>query len=242
MANSSSRPVRFATTRWSLVAAAGKSDQSKKQDALSELCARYWPPLYAYLRQDGYDRHDARDMTQAFILDLLHRNPWAVADPQRGRFRTFLLSCMKNFLSHEREKKQAHKRGGSKLTFSMYQVEGEQAYQAVAREASPEVLFEKVWLNIILKRVMKRFLEPDQKTEDSKLIEQLLPSILGTKPDYDALATQHQKTPAALRQMVSKLRKKYQQLLLEEIGDTVTEPVQIEEEIQYLFNLASRKS
>lgn len=242
MANSSSRPVRFATTRWSLVAAAGKSNQSSKQDALSELCARYWPPLYAFLRQQGYDRHDARDMTQAFILDLLDRNPWAVADQQRGRFRTFLLSCLKNFLSHEQEKKQARKRGGSKLTFSMYQVEGEQAYQAVAREQSPDILFEKAWLNIILKRVMKRFLEPDKKTEDNQLIIQLLPSILGTKPDYDALARTLQKTPAALRQMVSRLRKKYQQLLLEEIGDTVTEPVQIEAEIQYLFNLASRKS
>lgn len=241
---SSSSPhqnARFATTRWSLVAAAGLAEPSSRQNALAELCQRYWPPLYAFLRQQGYSRHDAKDLTQSFILDLLSKNTWEVADPERGRFRSFLLGCLKHFLSHERDKQQAKKRGGSKLTFSMYQVEGEDAYQAVSKEPSPEKLFEQAWLNTVLKRVVQRFLEPCKSAPDQAHMVKLMPSILGAAPDYARLAEEHQKTPAAMRQMISRLRKKYQELLLEEIAETVHQPSDVHEEIQYLFHIASKK-
>lgn len=237
----SRRRVRFATTRWSLVVAAGEEQKPGSHAALAELCERYWPPLYAFLRQQGYEANDASDLTQSFILELLNKSPWSVADPQKGRFRTFLLGCLKHFLSHEREKKQAKKRGGSKITFSMQQADGESAYRAVSREPLPEKLFEQAWMNAILKRVVDRFLEPYPTSAEQKQITQLLPSVLGSGLDYAHLAAQHQKTPAAMRQWISRLRKKYQELLLEEIGDTVMEPADVQNEIQYLFALASRK-
>lgn len=222
------------------MAAAGQSNDDR-QAALEQLCQRYWTPLYAYLRQQGYSRVDAQDLTQSFILELLSKNTWAAATEERGRFRSFLLGCLKNFLSHEREKQQAKKRGGSKLHFKLYQNEGESAYQLVAREPSPEKLFEQAWLNAVIQRVCKRFLEPYKTGPDHLKIVSLLPSILGSSPDYERLAQLHQKSPAAMRQTISRLRKKYQQLLLEEIGDTVMTPEEIQDEIQYLFTLASRK-
>jgi RNA polymerase sigma factor (sigma-70 family) len=240
MTGTPSNHVRFATTRWSLVAAAGQSND-ERQAALEQLCQHYWTPLYAFLRQQGHSQTDAQDLTQAFILELLSKNTWAAADKDRGRFRSFLLGCLKNFLSHEREKQQAKKRGGSKLHFDLYPQEGESAYQSVAREPSPEKLFEQAWLNTVLQRVCDRLVQLHNKGDDSLSILSLLPSVVGSSPDYEQLAQQHHKTQAAMRQTISRLRKQYQQLLLEEIGDTVMKDDDIQEEIQYLFNLASRK-
>lgn len=233
--------VRFATTRWSLVAAAGRTDDAERRQALEQLCEHYWTPLYAFLRQQGYDRSDAQDLTQSFLLDLLTRNTWAVATPERGRFRSFLLGCFKNYLSHEKEKQRARKRGGSKLHFSLYQHQGESDFRTVAKEPSPEVAFELAWLHVVVQRVIHRFLNQFQNTMEQAAILRQLPRILGDD-DAATLSDNAVKPTAAERQQLSRLRKAYRKLLLEEVGETVLEPGQIQEEIQYLFSLASRKS
>lgn len=237
-ASSPSRLVRFATTRWSLVAAAGAVEREKQQTALEELCRGYWPPLYAYLRQQGHDRHQAQDTTQAFLADLLSRNAWKVAAPQRGRFRTFLLACLKNFLSHQREKQQAKKRGGSQLTFSLHQPDGELAYDIASREATPEQLFERAWLTIVVQQVVERFIAEGKSAEDRATLQLLLPYVIGVSPQHAEVAEKLGLTPVALRQKLSRLRRKYQQVLLAVVGDTLGEGEDVESEIQYLWSLA----
>ena len=234
---SSSLKVKFATTRWSLVASASEPLETR-QKALEELCKIYWPPLYAYLRQHGYSQVDAQDLTQSFLLELLTKNSWAKAKSERGRFRSFLLGCLKHFLSHEREKKQAKKRGGNLLHFRIFQNQGEQYFKTASREPSPEKLYEKAWQLTVLNQVMERFLEEMQSTQHKIDNIQLLICGLSGKVNYPDMAEQYGISVAAMRQKVTRLRKRYQLILLEEINRIVLTPEEVQEEICYLFSLA----
>lgn len=231
---------RFATTRWSMVAAAGRVDSPEAQSALGELCARYWTPLYAFLRHRGYGREEARDMTQAFIVELLEKKALRAADRNRGRFRSFLLGCLKNFLSHEKDKKQAKKRGGGVVTFAMEVEEGEQRYEPVARERSPEAAYERVWMSMVLKQVMDRLREPFDQEGRGHYFARLMPGIYGAEHvDSEMVAKELGMTAVAVRQAASRLRKRYRELLVEEIGQTVADAGEVEEEIRELFAIAS---
>jgi DNA-directed RNA polymerase specialized sigma24 family protein len=229
----SSQRVRFVTTRWSLVGAAAHSNAEERRIALEQLCQHYWTPLYAFLRQQGMQRSEAQDVTQSFIVELLDNNTWAAAKQEQGRFRSFLLGCFKHFLSHHREKQQAKKRGGSKLHFSLYQQQGESAFESVSRMPTPDRAFEVAWLNVVLERVMMRFMEPFKNPEEQARIKKELPGIIG------GAAAAGVKRTAAERQRTSRLRKRYRELLLEEVGDTVLTEAGVQEEVHELFRLAS---
>src|SRR5690348_10440721 len=140
-ASSNPGPRRFATTQWSVVLAA--RDGANCRPALAQLCESYWYPLYVYVRRSAGNVHEAQDLTQAFFAHLLEKNAFAKADPDRGRFRAFLLAALKNFLANERDKKQAVKRGGSHTELSLNFDDGESRYQIEpAHELTPEKLFE----------------------------------------------------------------------------------------------------
>ncbi|MCA8962809.1 MAG: sigma-70 family RNA polymerase sigma factor, partial [Planctomycetes bacterium] len=111
--------ARFATTRWSLVASVRDEDPLRARAALSELCENYWPPIYAYLRRRGHSTHEAQDLTQSFVVELLERDLLGRADADRGKFRSFLLGACQHFLSHERERAAAKKRGGHRQTLRL---------------------------------------------------------------------------------------------------------------------------
>src|SRR5262245_4319638 len=140
----------FATTRWTLVLGAG-GQSAQAQSAMAELCARYWFPLYAYVRRRGYQAAEAQDLTQDFFARLLEKNVVAQALPERGRFRTFLLSSLGNFLANEWDYQQRLKRGGGRAILSFEVGDGESRWQLEPADAdTPEKTFQRHWATALL--------------------------------------------------------------------------------------------
>jgi DNA-directed RNA polymerase specialized sigma24 family protein len=149
--------ARFLTTHWSVVLAAGRSDSTRAQNALARLCQTYWYPIYAYVRRRGHSPHDAQDLTQEFFAQLLERHSVASADPNRGRFRSFLLTAVDHFLVHEWQKVHAQKRGGGRQILSLDLALAEQRYDLEpADTATPDKLFDKHWAGALLEEVLSQ--------------------------------------------------------------------------------------
>ncbi len=240
--SSKEQPERFMSTRWSLVISAGQAEGRERQDALRELCQRYWQPLYAFIRRRGHESPEAQDLTQSFLVSVLEKNPLKVARQDRGRFRSFILGCLKNFLEHEKEALKAKKRGGGKTLIAFDGSAAEQLYQPVAKQPTAEEAFDFAWMKTLLAQVMERLSEPYRKEGKSTLFARIAPGIYGAEfVNCQEVAGELEMAPAAVRQAVSRLRKKYRELLLEEIGQTVSDPGEAEEEIRHLFAIAARK-
>ncbi len=229
---------RFATTHWSVVLAAGRPKSASYRQALETLCRTYWFPLYAYLRRHGCDSHQAQDYTQAFFTALLTKGGLNLADPKRGKFRSFLLASLKHFLSNERARARAKKRGGGRKTLSFDFENAESQYALEPRdELSPEKLFERSWALTVLDRTMARLQAEAVSTNKQKLFECLksyLTADEGSAP-YSDVADDLDMTEGAVRIAVHRLRRRYRELLRDEIAQTVTSDDQIDEEIRDLF-------
>ncbi len=147
----------FATTHWSLVLAAGKGAAAEAQNALAALCQTYWYPLYAYVRRQGHQPDDAQDLTQAFFAQLLEKHYLQSANPERGRFRSFLLTALKRFVSKEQNRERAKKRGGGRKLLPLDFEAGERQYNLEpAHEATAEKIYEQRWALTLLDRVFAR--------------------------------------------------------------------------------------
>lgn len=234
---SSGKP-RFATTHWSVISAAGKSSSPQQKQALETLCQSYWFPLYAYLRRRGYDTHQAEDLTQAFFAHILEKKDLQTADPKYGKFRSFLLVRLKYFLSDQRDRAQAKKRGGGKnvLSLSIQNAEGQYALEP-AIHLSPEMLFEKSWALTILERTMGR-LEAEMAEKNKQKLFDCLKVYLTTDKDvipYQDMAAELKISEGSVRVAVHRLRRRYRKLLWDEIAQTVGDEDQIDEEIGCLF-------
>jgi len=229
---------RFATTHWSVISAAGKSSSPQQKQALETLCQSYWFPLYAYLRRRGHDTHQAEDLTQAFFAHILEKKDLQTADPKHGKFRSFLLVRLKYFLSDERDRAQAKKRGGGKnvLSLSIQNAEGQYALEP-AIQLSPEMLFEKSWALTVLERTMYR-LEAEMADKNKQKLFDCLKVYLTTDKDaipYQNMAAELSITEGSVRVAVHRLRRRYRKLLREEIAQTVGGEDQIDEEMGCLF-------
>ena len=227
----------FATTHWSVVLAAGGSDVPQARDALEKLCRAYWYPLYAYVRRRGYSPADAEDLTQAFFAWLLERDWLGRADQQRGRFRSFLLTSLGNFLANEWDKARAQKRGGGRVV----PLQRDEAETRCAREPvdhlTPEQSFEWRWALTLLDQVMNRLSAEFARDGKEALFEALKPCLLGerTAQPYAALASTLAMTEGSVKVSVYRLRQRYRQLLRDEIANTVAKPEEVEEEMCHLF-------
>jgi len=229
---------RFATTHWSVVMAAGRPKSASYRQALETLCRTYWFPLYAYLRRHGCNSHQAQDYTQAFFTALLTKGGLGLADPKRGKFRSFLLSSLKHFLSNERARARAKKRGGGRKTLSLDFDSAESRYVLEPRdELSPEKLFERSWALTVLDRTMARLQAEAVKTNKMKSFERLKSYLIADKDSapYHRAADELDITEGAVRIAVHRLRRRYRELLRDEIAQTVTSDDQIDEEIRDLF-------
>ncbi len=229
---------RFATTHWSVVLAAGQPDSARYQQALEVLCRTYWFPLYAYLRRQGYNAQKAEDHIQAFFASLLEKRGLRLADPKRGRFRSFLLTALKHFLANERAHAQAQKRGGGRKLLSLDIENAENQYIREPRdELSPEKLFERSWALAVLDRTMARLQAEAVNAKKQKLFDCLkvyLTADKGAIP-YQEMAARLKMTEGAVKVAVHRLRRRYRDLLRDEIAQTVTTEEQINEEIRDLF-------
>ena len=235
--NSTGRP-RFATTHWSVVLAAGKSSSAQQKQALETLCQSYWFPLYAFLRRRGYNTHQAEDYTQGFFADILEKHDLRAADPERGRFRSFLLATLKHFLSDERDRVQAQKRGGGRRLLSLDFQEAESQYHLEpADRLSPERLFEKSWALTVLEKTMVS-LRADSTRKGKEDVFDHLKVYLTTEKDeipYRDMAEKLKMSEGSVRIAVHRLRRQYRKLLRDEIAQTVATEDQIDEEIEQLF-------
>jgi RNA polymerase sigma-70 factor (ECF subfamily) len=229
---------RFATTRWSLVLAAGESRSQRSERALAELCSQYWYPLYAYTRRRGYGTDDARDLTQAFFAKLLEKQDLRVADPKRGRFRTFLLSSMKNFLAGEWRKEHALKRGGEVEILFLDFDSAEESYGVEPSHGlSPEAIYERRWAFGLLERAVTDLQSQYEKAGNAELFD-ALKGFLGGEDDvlpYSDLSQRLGQSEGALRTAASRLRARWRKRLRELVAETVNEETEIHDELRTLI-------
>lgn len=228
----------FATTRWSLVAAAADADAPAAKAALADLCAAYWFPVYAYVRRRGHDRHAAEDLTQAFFARLLEKNDLAAADRTRGRFRSFLLAACQHFLANQHDYEHAQKRGGnvSKLSLDFETAEGKFSREPAASHDSAERLYERRWALELLDRALTELRREYVETDREKLFETLKPTLSGDATGYDALGDRLGMTVGAVKVAIHRLRQRYRDRVRDVIGRTVADPADIDAEVRDLFS------
>lgn len=229
---------RFATTHWSAVLEAGKGHSSAASVALEGLCCTYWYPLYAFVRRRGYSAEDAEDLTQAFFERLLQKDYVKLADPARGKFRSFLLSALKNFLTNEWSRSTRQKRGGKCAQVSWDRHGAEQRYSLEPVDTmDPEKIFEKQWAITLLEQVLAQLKQEQREAGRECFFEAVKGWLWGDRGTigYAELAGQLRLTEAAVKAAVHRLRLRFRELLREEIGRTVATPLEVQEELTGLM-------
>jgi RNA polymerase sigma factor (sigma-70 family) len=227
---------QFTSTHWSVVMAAGRDDTQGKE-AFGRLYRTYWRPLYFFVRRQGHSAADAQDLTQEFFARLLEKNGLGSADPAKGRFRSFLLTAMRHFLVNEWKRSSAQKRGGGLALISLDAGSAETHYEMEPVDnASPEKLFDREWAWTLLEEVLNRLKAEQERAGKLDQFNALRGCMIGDQViPYRELASQLRTTEDALRMAVHRLRKRYGALLREEIARTVSNPQEIDAEIQHLM-------
>jgi len=231
--------AHFAATRWSIVrAAGGDHDATDTRRALEELIQAYWFPLYAFLRRQGQPPAEAEDLVQGFLTRLMEKQDLARVDRAKGRFRSFLLASLKHFLANEYHKKRALKRGGGRVV-SLDALDAEARYAVeAAHDMTPDRLFDRRWALAVLDHVLSRLRRQYADAGKAALFETIKDCLTPRRGrlSYARLAEGLGMTHGALRVAVHRMRRRYRDLLRDEIAQTVDSPQQVEEEIAYLLN------
>jgi RNA polymerase sigma factor (sigma-70 family) len=232
----------FTLTRWSVVLAAGSSNSSHARDALETLCRTYWHPIYAYVRRQGHSPHDAQDLTQDFFARLLRKNYLGGVDRAKGRFRSFLLICLKHFLANEWDKAGAKKRGAHPVLIPIDVQSAENSYGVEpAENTTAESIFDRRWALTLLEQVLVRLRAEYAQDGKTKLFEHLKSTLTGERraAPYAEIGASLGMSEGAVKVAVHRLRQRYRELLRQEIAHTVSGPEQVEEEIRALFSALS---
>ena len=229
--------LRFPDTRWSLVLRAGSTDDGARTRALAELCEAYWPPLYAFARLHGADRPTAEEQVQGFFADFLERGGFDRADEARGRLRTYLLASLKHFLSHERERTAALKRG--QLVTSPATMD--EIDTIVSRDASldPEEGFMRVWATQVLQHTLAELRTDYARRGKADVFDALAPYLVdGAGADTTASAAEKLgMNPGAAKVALHRIRRRFGERLRAEVAHTVSEPSDVDAEIQALLSV-----
>lgn len=230
----------FPHTRWSLVIDAREGDPATRAKALSELCIQYWYPLYAYVRRQGANQQDAEDLTQGFFTRLLENKSIHLFCESKGRLRAYLLGAIKNYLSNERTKAHAQKRGGGKKLISLDHTLAEERYLAEpSTPESPETLYQLRWALDLLNTAFSNLEAEYQHAGKRPLYLALKSSIGGDQPGvtHSQIALELGITEGNARVALHRLRKRYRRVLEELIADTVASPAEIDDEIDALHRI-----
>lgn len=233
----------FTTTHWSVVLAAGDDAGPATGRALEALCRTYWDPLYAYVRRCGHAADDAQDLTQDFFARFLEKNYVRHADPQKGRFRTFLLTSMKHFLANAHVRGQTQKRGGGQAVFSLDAATVEQRLGPEPADGeTPEVIYDRRWAATLLERALAQLEQESTSAGKAKLFEELKPFLAreSDEGEYAALAGRLGMTANAVAVAVHRLRERYRELVRMDIAQTVATETEIDEELRHLLAVLSR--
>jgi RNA polymerase sigma-70 factor (ECF subfamily) len=229
----------FASTRWSVVLLAGQQHSPQSAAALEQLCRAYWYPLYAFTRRQGHAPHEAADLTQDFFSHLLATNALASVDRGKGRFRSFLLASLKNLLANDWHRSRRQKRGGGAPLFSLDEelAEGRYQLEPVDQQVSAEKVFERRWAETLLARALERLRQECDSGEKTRRFDEVKVFLLGEKGPgtlADAAARLNLSLPA-VKGLVHRLRRRFGELIRDEIAQTVTGAEEIEAEIRQLF-------
>ena len=228
----------FRSTHWSLIFKAGDSLSPDSNGALEELCHRYWYPLYSFARRRGQNAHDAQDITQGFFAKLLEKGYVKAADPNKGRFRTFMLTAFKAYSANEWDKTQTQKRGGGVDHVSLDWDDAEERFQGEpASQVDPELAFDKRWALSLIDRVTEKLKAEYQRIGKQTRYETLRIFMLDD-PDrgaYEAAASTLGLSESGVRTSVMRLRHRFSQMLRDEIADTVESEEAVQEELQHLL-------
>jgi len=233
----------FATTHWSVVLAAGQDASPDAQEALEKLCRAYWYPLYAYVRRQGFSPEDAQDLTQEFFARFLQKKSFRRADRERGKFRTFLLTSLQHFLAHEWERARAQKRGGGLPLLPWDERSAESRYQLDATpDLAPDQVFDQRWALTLFQKALTRLHQEFAAEGKAQQFDQLKGFLSGVPAEgaYASAAADLGLKGGAVAVAVHRLRRRYGELVREEIAQTVASPAEVEEELRHLIALISR--
>jgi len=236
-----SHPAEFRTTHWSVVLAAGGSPAPEAAVALERLCATYWYPLYSYLRRRSQSPHDAEDLTQAFLAQLLEHGGLQSVNPGKGKFRSFLLASLKHYLANEWDRAGALKRGGAVSFISWEEAGAEERYrQAESLSLPPDKAFEQTWATTLLEQVLAKLRADYFEAGQGGLFDALQIYLTGDKGavPYGETAARLNLGESALKMSIQRLRRRFGELLRSEVAHTVSTPAEIDEEIRALFAAA----
>ena len=233
----------FVTTHWSVVLNAREKDSPDSEAARERLCRTYWPPLYAFIRREGHSPQDAQDLTQEFLSRFLHQESLDHLKDQRGKFRSFLLTFLKHFLSDQRDRDRAQKRGAGLQLVSL------DACEAEEREAlgpvdglSADQLYDRRWARAVMDEAARRLREEYAARGKSALFEQLRdlqPGQHGAR-GYAEIGAALGMTEQAVKNAAHSFRRRYGELLRDEIAQTVEGPEEVEAEVRYLMQVFAR--
>ena len=232
----------FHTTHWTLVMRARETQSdTSAQKALSDFCEGYWPPLYAFLRHRGHASPEAQDLVQGFFAHLLEQNTLSRADQEKGKLRTFLLGSLQNFLFNEYDRAHALKRGGGKQILSIDEHLPEaEASMMDTMHLSDSAAYDFVWASNIVKRAWQRLEKEFEAEGKAESLEVLRPFVAGggrTPPNQEEAAAKLGVPIATLRTWLSRLRQRYREALRMEVASTVSDPANVDQERQYLYQI-----
>ena len=225
----------FESTDWSVINRLEGPDGSQ---AMSVLCEKYWKPLYSWARSRTKDVHKAQDLTQGFFAHILAKNSLRQAAPDRGRFRSFLLTSLKNYIASEYVRENAQQRGGGWQAISLDFDDGERHFGlAVLDNMSPDRIFDRSWTLTVLDQVMRQLRSEFEQSKTVDRFDALQPALNSSAEDldYSNIADRLQITEVAARQAASRLRKRYRELLKAEVSRTLVDPTDIDDELHRMF-------
>ena len=234
--------AQFATTHWSVILAAAETATPGADEAIEELCRAYWPPVYAYIRRQDRNPDDARDLTQEFFAQFLERKRVKLADPTRGRFRSFLIALLKNFLTSEWRRGQAEKRGGGQWIVSLeeqQEIETRLSAEPADPATTPDRAFERRWALILLDQVLARLRGEFAATGRQDHFDALRVFVWGDPGTVSQVevAARLGITPNLLGVSVHRLRRRFGELLREQIAQTVASRADIDDELRHLMDV-----
>jgi RNA polymerase sigma factor (sigma-70 family) len=233
--DSSFQSKNFPTTLWTVVLHAGRDEPAQAHAALAQLCEAYWYPLYSFVRRRGHAPHDAQDLTQAFFAHILEKRGLERVDPELGRFRTFLLAALKNFLANDWDRAQARKRGGGQTIVSLDEESAESRYQREpSHDMTPERHFERQWAMTLLDQVLDALGEEYHSDGKGDLFEEIKTVITGESGTYVVMAARLRRSEGAIKVAVHRLRHRYRELMRARIAATVGE-ADVEDELRHLL-------
>jgi len=233
--------AEFPSTQWSKVLNAGAGASTGDCPALEDLCRAYWPPLYSFLRRQGHSPHDAEDLVQGFLARLLGREDLAEVGPEKGRFRTFLLTSLRNFVIKQALREKALKRGGGQIPISINAEEAERLCGPDLSATSPEAAFDRRFAQAVVARAFAALREEHRARGKEEFFATLAPYLDGAEPEgYEKVAAQLGLASGTVAVTIHRMRSRLRELLRAEVRQLCSSAAEEEQEMKHLLEVWSR--